>query len=156
MGQTGTAGPDGDGQRVSRLTRFTADATGGYGTAVAGSAVTIRIGDVGGSAWDQAPAGADFGWPCYEGGAGGSMENIVLASFPACQTYYAGNSAVAPADARPVAGTLGGVTVDFGLVNHTIAAGRSLVVHVGTADASDDALWFAYDTTGFNSRLTIN
>jgi glucose/arabinose dehydrogenase len=41
VGQTGNAGPDGGGQRVSRLTRFTADAATGFTTAVAGSATTI-------------------------------------------------------------------------------------------------------------------
>lgn len=39
--QTGNAGPDGSGLRVSRLTRFTADAANGFKTAVPGSATTI-------------------------------------------------------------------------------------------------------------------
>ena len=48
------------------------------------------------------------------------------------------------------------VTVDLGPVAHTIAANRSLVIHLAVVDPSDDSLWFAYDTTTHDSRLTIN
>ncbi|MDG2113544.1 MAG: PKD domain-containing protein, partial [Actinomycetota bacterium] len=46
---------------------------------------------------DTGPPGADFGWPCYEGGSAGSLaQNIDFAATPECQSYYAANSAVAP------------------------------------------------------------
>ncbi len=69
--------------------RFTEGPTGG-----------LWIGDVGSGSWeeiDNGPAGADFGWPCYEGGAPGTLEqNPDFAGTAVCQTYYGSNSAVAP------------------------------------------------------------
>ncbi len=44
---------------------------------------------------------------------------------------------------------------DFGSIDYTIAAGRSLVVHFGTDNSSGDTLWFAYDTTTHFSRLEV-
>src|SRR6056297_587412 len=49
-GNTGLAGPDGNGNRAGRLIRVTADATNGYKTAVAGSDV-ILLGE--NSTWDN-------------------------------------------------------------------------------------------------------
>lgn len=60
----------------------------------------LWIGDVGSGEFEevnQAAPGADFGWPCYEGGASGSVQqNPDFAVFAECQAYYASNSAVAP------------------------------------------------------------
>ena len=60
----------------------------------------LWIGDVGSGEFEevnQAAPGADFGWPCYEGGAGGTVQqNEDFAVFAECQAYYASNSAVAP------------------------------------------------------------
>lgn len=60
----------------------------------------LLIGDVGSGTWEEinnAPAGADFGWPCYEGGAAGTLEqNVDFQSTPECQAYYGSNSAVPP------------------------------------------------------------
>jgi hypothetical protein len=46
--------------------------------------------------------------------------------------------------------------IALGTVSHTVASGRSLVIHVATVNPSDNDLWFAYDTTTYNSRLRIN
>ncbi len=48
------------------------------------------------------------------------------------------------------------VNVNLGTVNHTIASGRSLVIHLAVTGSSDDDLWFAYDTTTYQSRLTVD
>jgi len=86
--------PDSNASRVYYLGlrnpyRFTEDAAG-----------TIYIGDVGSGDWEEinsAPPGADFGWPCYEGGAAGSLsQNDDFVTHIDCQTYYLDNSATAP------------------------------------------------------------
>lgn len=46
--------------------------------------------------------------------------------------------------------------IALGAVSHTITSGRSLVIHVATVNPSDNDLWFAYDTTTYNTRLRIN
>ena len=60
----------------------------------------LWIGDVGSGEFEevnQAAAGADFGWPCYEGGDDGSLQrNPDFEPFGTCQSYYSSNSAVAP------------------------------------------------------------
>lgn len=56
------------------------------------------IGDVGWGAWeelDNGPAGADFGWPCYEGGSGVSIQQSGYAALSYCQSYYASGSPTA-------------------------------------------------------------
>ena len=45
--------------------------------------------------------------------------------------------------------------LDFGIVNHTVAAGRYLGVKLVVGNTSDDDLWFAYDATAYPSRLEI-
>ncbi|MFV2039676.1 MAG: sorbosone dehydrogenase family protein, partial [Acidimicrobiales bacterium] len=61
----------------------------------------LWIGDVGDAAWeeiDTGPPGSDFGWPCYEGGASGTLEkNVNFVPFQECQNYFGDNNAVAPA-----------------------------------------------------------
>jgi glucose/arabinose dehydrogenase len=60
----------------------------------------LWIGDVGAGSWEEidlGPAGADFGWPCYEGGNPGTLDvNIDFSSTATCQAYYANNAAVSP------------------------------------------------------------
>ncbi len=46
-------------------------------------------------------------------------------------------------------------TVSFGNVTYSVAAGRYLAVKIVVNDSSGDDLWFAYDTTSFQSRLVI-
>lgn len=46
-------------------------------------------------------------------------------------------------------------TLDFGLVTHTVDAGRYLAVKVVVGDTSDDDLWLAYDAAAYPSRLQI-
>jgi hypothetical protein len=46
-------------------------------------------------------------------------------------------------------------TLDFGSVDYTVAAARLLRVKIVVGAAADDAMWFAYDTTDYPSRLTI-
>lgn len=45
------------------------------------------------------------------------------------------------------------VSIDFGTINHTITAGRALVVKLVVDGSSQDDLWFAYDTTTHQARL---
>ncbi len=46
-------------------------------------------------------------------------------------------------------------TIDFGSVSYSIADNRSLAIKVVVGDHSDDDMWFAYDTTSFPSRLSL-
>lgn len=46
-------------------------------------------------------------------------------------------------------------TVSLGTWNTSIAASRRLVVKLTTTSSSEDALWFAYDTTAYPARLTV-
>lgn len=50
---------------------------------------------------NHAPKGADFGWPCYEGGSGGPVQQPGYASLGSCQAYYAANTSVGPAYSYP-------------------------------------------------------
>jgi hypothetical protein len=45
-------------------------------------------------------------------------------------------------------------SIDFGLVNHTVAGDRSLAVKIVVGAYSSDDMLFAYDTAGFPSHLT--
>lgn len=46
-------------------------------------------------------------------------------------------------------------TIDFGSVTYSIAENRSLAIKVVVGDDSDDDMWFAYDTTSYPSRLSL-
>ncbi len=46
-------------------------------------------------------------------------------------------------------------TIDFGTVAYTVAEGRSLAVKLVVGDQSGDDMWFAYDTTAYSTRLTV-
>ncbi len=64
----------------------------------------VWIGDVGWGAWEelnQGAAGADFGWPCYEGGNNGLLQQAGYAALSECQSYYQSNSAVPAQYAYP-------------------------------------------------------
>jgi glucose/arabinose dehydrogenase len=58
----------------------------------------IYIGDVGWNDWEEVNTGRakNFGWPCYEGGDGSSVQQLAYASHPAtsarCQSLYAQGS----------------------------------------------------------------
>jgi len=60
----------------------------------------IYIGDVGWNDWEElnaGPPGSNFGWPCYEGGAGRSLKVSTYAGHPDCVALYrAGPEAVRP------------------------------------------------------------
>jgi hypothetical protein len=47
-------------------------------------------------------------------------------------------------------------TIDFGSVTYTISGGRNLAVKLVVGANADDAMWFAYDTVSYPSRLNIN
>ena len=83
--------------------RFTFDSSG-----------DLWIGDVGAGEWEEinsGPGGSDFGWPCYEGGASGTLaQNTDFSSTPECQAYYLANGAVAPVYSYPHPGA-GGAAV---------------------------------------------
>lgn len=46
--------------------------------------------------------------------------------------------------------------LDFGVVEHTIVAGRYLHLHVFVHDSSGDDMWLAYDTVDYPSQLIIS
>ena len=57
----------------------------------------MYIGDVGWETWEElnvGPPGANFGWPCYEGGNGASVQQSSYASQAVCLTLYAQGSGV--------------------------------------------------------------
>ena len=63
----------------------------------------VFIGDVGWTQWEEinTGAGANFGWPAFEGGNGTSLQTGGYNSLPEVQAYYASNPNVtAPAWAR--------------------------------------------------------
>ncbi len=74
----------------------------------------LWLGDVGWETWEElnhGPAGADFGWPCFEGDDSGSLEQPGYASTDRCQTYYGSNSAVPAAWAYPHVPGIGGAII---------------------------------------------
>jgi hypothetical protein len=50
----------------------------------------------------------------------------------------------------------GQVTITMPDIDHMFVAGRTVVLEVVTADASDDDLWYAYANTSYPTNLTIN
>ena len=56
---------------------------------------------------------------------------------------------------QPWSGSFNEYTLDFGVLNDTVAAGRYLAVKVVVGNTSDDDLWFAYDAVAYPSRLQI-
>lgn len=65
----------------------------------------VFIGDVGYNTWEELNTGrgANFGWPCYEGGSSGSLPLTFPFSTTACDSLYAlgPNGVVTPAFAYP-------------------------------------------------------
>ncbi|MCP3988593.1 MAG: hypothetical protein GY724_05950 [Actinomycetia bacterium] len=45
--------------------------------------------------------------------------------------------------------------IDLGVINYTITTSRSLVVKVALVATAGESLWFAYDTTTYQSRLFL-
>jgi glucose/arabinose dehydrogenase len=71
----------------------------------------LWIGDVGWEDWEElnrAGPGADFGWPCYEGGPTGSLQLPGYSALAACKAYLAGANATAPVYAYPHRSGFGG------------------------------------------------
>ncbi len=57
----------------------------------------LYIGDVGWTQWEEVnagPAGANFGWPWYEGGSGVNLKTGGYRDLPAAADFYAGNPTV--------------------------------------------------------------
>ena len=56
------------------------------------------IGDVGRGTWEEVNTGkgANFGWPCYEGGDGESLQQGGFRALDICQTFYETESVDAP------------------------------------------------------------
>lgn len=50
----------------------------------------------------------------------------------------------------------GEVTVTMNPIDHTFATNRTIVIKIATRNASDDDLWFAYETTTYPTNLDIN
>lgn len=71
------------------------------------------IGDVGWGSWEEINRGrgASFGWPCYEGGNGTSLQQSSYASFPQCQALYASPNVTAAAHAYSHNGTSSAIGV---------------------------------------------
>ena len=57
------------------------------------------IGDVGWGTWEEINTGGgqNFGWPCYEGGSGVSLQQSGYQSLPECQALYAQGTGVVEA-----------------------------------------------------------
>ncbi len=59
----------------------------------------LYVGDVGWTQWEEinsAGAGANFGWPYYEGGNGNSLQTGGYRNLAAAQAFYASNQQVTP------------------------------------------------------------
>jgi glucose/arabinose dehydrogenase len=59
----------------------------------------VYVGDVGWSKWEEinaGAAGANFGWPYYEGGNGTSLKTSSYQNLAAAQTFYASGQPVTP------------------------------------------------------------
>ena len=56
------------------------------------------IGDVGWATWEEINAGrgANFGWPCYEGGSSNNLKQGFFAGYPTCADLYENASDVTP------------------------------------------------------------
>ncbi len=70
-----------------------------------------------------------------------------------CNTITTGNLDFDPWDSGET-GTWVEHTADLGNVTHSFITGRTLRIKIVVSDDGGD-MWFAYDTTGYNSRLTI-
>ena len=72
-----------------------------FRTTVDSATGEIYIGDVGWTKWEEinsGPAGANFGWPYYEGGDTGNLQTGGYKDLPSAANFYAneGNSVTAP------------------------------------------------------------
>ncbi len=59
----------------------------------------LYVGDVGWTQWEEinaAPAGANFGWPYYEGGANGNIQATDYSSLASAQAFYASGQIATP------------------------------------------------------------
>lgn len=59
----------------------------------------LYVGDVGWTQWEEinaAPAGANFGWPWYEGGNGANLRTGGYQNLAAAQSFYASGQTVTP------------------------------------------------------------
>lgn len=59
----------------------------------------LFIGDVGWTQWEElntAPAGANFGWPWFEGGNGANLQTGGYRDLPAAQAFYSSGQTVTP------------------------------------------------------------
>ncbi|NJR70548.1 MAG: hypothetical protein HC771_19370 [Synechococcales cyanobacterium CRU_2_2] len=59
----------------------------------------VFVGDVGWTQWEEinsAPAGANFGWPYYEGGSGTALQTVDYRNLPAAQAFYASGQTTRP------------------------------------------------------------
>ena len=59
----------------------------------------VYVGDVGWTQWEEinaAGAGANYGWPYYEGGSGNSLQTGGYRNLPAAQAFYNSGQSVSP------------------------------------------------------------
>ncbi len=76
----------------------------------------VYNGDVGWGKWEEVNvgAGANFGWPCYEGANGVNAQQNSYASLAFCQNFYATGSATPPLYAYDHAGSSSSIQIgDF-------------------------------------------
>jgi glucose/arabinose dehydrogenase len=60
----------------------------------------LYVGDVGWTQWEEinrAEAGANFGWPYYEGGSGNNLQTGGYRDLPAAQSFYSSGQTATPA-----------------------------------------------------------
>ncbi len=74
----------------------------------------LWIGDVGWNRWEElnhAAAGANFGWPCYEGGSGTLLEQGGYSVLGICQDLYAAGNVSAAVYGYPHIAEIGGAII---------------------------------------------
>lgn len=72
-----------------------------------------------------------------------------------CNTITTGSLDLDPWDSGAT-GSWVEKTIDLGTVNHSVVTSRTLRIKIVVGTDSGDDMWFAYDTTSNNSRLTIS
>jgi hypothetical protein len=91
----------------------------------------------------------------FEEDKGGRVEAFLLDCNPGGNSCVLIDQGSRESDPWSASGTWVSNTIDFGSVTYSIADNRSLAIKVVVGDDSDDDMWFAYDTTSYPSRLSL-
>lgn len=91
----------------------------------------------------------------FEDDKGGRVEAFLLDCNPGGQNCVLIDQGSRESSPWSTSGSWVSNTIDFGSVTYSITSNRSLAIKVVVGDASDDDMWFAYDTTAYPSSLSM-